>query len=61
MSTFGGGSMKVSHVHCRVRDLQAAARWFEQVFHVVTIFHNERMTWLGFRRVWRDSGRRANR
>ena len=40
--------MKVSHVHCRVQDLAAAARWFEQVFQVVTIFHNERMTWLGF-------------
>ena len=40
--------MKVSHVHCRVRDLAAAARWFEQVFQVVTIFHNERMIWLGF-------------
>ncbi len=23
--------MKVSHVHCRVRDLPAAARWFQQV------------------------------
>jgi hypothetical protein len=21
--------MRVSHVHCRVRDLAAAARWFE--------------------------------
>jgi hypothetical protein len=40
--------MKVSHVHCRVRDLAVAARWFEQVLPVVTIFHNERMTWLGF-------------
>src|SRR5208282_1469784 len=29
-SILGGGSMKVSHVHCRVRDLPAAARWFEQ-------------------------------
>lgn len=25
--------MKVSHVHCRVQDLPAAARWFEQVWH----------------------------
>jgi len=40
--------MKVSHVHCRVRDLQAAARWFEQVLHVVPVVHNERMAWLGF-------------
>ncbi len=23
--------MRVSHVHCRVVDLTAAARWFEQV------------------------------
>ena len=49
--------MRVSHVHCRVRDLQAAAHWFEQVWQVVPIVHNERMAWL--RRVWRDSGRRA--
>ena len=40
--------MKVSHVHCRVRDLQAAARWFEQVLQVVPVVHNERMAWLGF-------------
>jgi len=31
LSMFAGGSMKVSHVHCRVRDLPAAARWFQQV------------------------------
>ena len=35
--------MKVSHVHCRVRDLQAEARWFEQVLQVVPVVHNERM------------------
>ena len=40
--------MKVSHVHCRVRDLAAAARWFEQVWQVVPVVHNERMAWLGF-------------
>ncbi len=40
--------MKVSHVHCRVRDLPAAARWFEQVLQVTPVFHNERMVWLGF-------------
>jgi len=40
--------MKVSHVHCRVRDLPAAARCFEQVWQVATVFHNERMAWLGF-------------
>jgi catechol 2,3-dioxygenase-like lactoylglutathione lyase family enzyme len=40
--------MRVSHVHCRVRDLQAAARWFEQVWQVVPAVHNERMVWLGF-------------
>ena len=40
--------MKVSHVHCRVRDLAAASRWFEQVWQVVPVVHNERMAWLGF-------------
>jgi uncharacterized glyoxalase superfamily protein PhnB len=40
--------MKVSHVHCRVRDLPAAARWFEQVCQVAPVFNNERMVWLGF-------------
>jgi len=45
---FGGGSMRVSHVHCRVRDLAAAARWFEQVLEATPVFNNERMAWLGF-------------
>jgi uncharacterized glyoxalase superfamily protein PhnB len=40
--------MKVSHVHCRVRDLPAAAHWFEQVLHVAPVFNNDRMVWLGF-------------
>lgn len=40
--------MRMSHVHCRVRDLPAAARWFEQVWQVVPVFHNERMVWLPF-------------
>ncbi len=40
--------MKVSHVHCRVRDLPAAARWFEQVLQVSPVFHNDRMAWLPF-------------
>ena len=40
--------MKLSHVHCRVRDLQAAARWFEKVCQVTTMFNNERMVWLSF-------------
>src|SRR5260370_37884302 len=44
----GGGSMKVSHVHCRVRDLPAAARWFQQVLQATPVFNNERMVWLGF-------------
>jgi len=30
--------MKVSHVHCRVRDLPAAARWFEQVLQATAVF-----------------------
>jgi predicted enzyme related to lactoylglutathione lyase len=45
---FEGGSMKVSHIHCGVRDLPAAARWFEQVWQVAPVFHNERMAWLSF-------------
>lgn len=40
--------MKFSHVHCRVRDLQAASRWFEQVLQVVPVFNNDRMVWLSF-------------
>jgi hypothetical protein len=40
--------MKVSHVHCRVRDVPAAARWFEQVWRVNAVFQNEQMVWLGF-------------
>jgi hypothetical protein len=40
--------MKLSHVHCRVRDLPAAARWFEQVWQVTPVFHNERMVCLSF-------------
>jgi predicted enzyme related to lactoylglutathione lyase len=44
----GGASMKVSHVHCCVCDLPAAARWFQQVLQVTPVVHNERMAWLGF-------------
>ena len=40
--------MKLSHVHCRVLDLPAAARWFEQVWQATPVFHNERMVWLSF-------------
>ncbi|MGO8734331.1 MAG: ketopantoate reductase family protein [Terriglobia bacterium] len=40
--------MKVLHVHCRVRDLPGAVRWFEQVWQVVPVVHNEQMAWLGF-------------
>jgi predicted enzyme related to lactoylglutathione lyase len=40
--------MKLSHVHCRARDLPAAARWFQQVWQVTPVFHNERMVWLSF-------------
>jgi catechol 2,3-dioxygenase-like lactoylglutathione lyase family enzyme len=40
--------MKISHVHCRVRDLPAAARWFQQVLQASSVFNNERMAWLGF-------------
>jgi predicted enzyme related to lactoylglutathione lyase len=48
LSVIGGGSMRVSHVHCRVRDLAGAVRWFEQVWQIVPVVHNERMAWLGF-------------
>lgn len=40
--------MKLSHVHCRVRDLRAAAFWFEKVWQVSPVFNNERMVWLPF-------------
>jgi catechol 2,3-dioxygenase-like lactoylglutathione lyase family enzyme len=40
--------MKISHVHCRIRDLQAAARWFEKVCQIAPVFNNERMVWLSF-------------
>jgi hypothetical protein len=43
--------MRVSHVHCQVRDLTAAARWFEQVLQATPVFNNERMAWLGFGEV----------
>jgi len=44
----GGGLMRLSHVHCRVRDLEAATRWFEQVCQATPVFNNERMVWLSF-------------
>jgi catechol 2,3-dioxygenase-like lactoylglutathione lyase family enzyme len=40
--------MKISHVHCRVRDLPAAVRWFQKILHANSVFNNERMVWLGF-------------
>jgi len=40
--------MKMSHVHCRVRDLQAAAEWFEKVWQIAPVLNNERMVWLSF-------------
>ncbi|HXE91282.1 MAG TPA: hypothetical protein VNK82_10000 [Terriglobales bacterium] len=40
--------MKVSHVHCRVHDLEAAIRWFEQVLQAAPAFSSERMAYLGF-------------
>jgi catechol 2,3-dioxygenase-like lactoylglutathione lyase family enzyme len=40
--------MKISHVHCRVRDLPGAARWFQQVLQATPVFNNDRMVWLGF-------------
>ena len=40
--------MKISHIHCRVRDLQDAARWFEKVCQITPVFNNDRMVWLPF-------------
>ena len=40
--------MKISHVHCRVRNLPAAASWFQEVLQATPVFNNERMAWLGF-------------
>jgi len=40
--------MKLSHVHCRVRDLRATAFWFEKVWQVSPIFKDDRMVWLSF-------------
>jgi len=40
--------MKVSHVHCSVRDLSAAVRWFHEVWQVTPSFQSEQMTWLRF-------------
>lgn len=40
--------MKLSHVHCRVLDLQAAARWCEKVWQITPVFNNERMVWVSF-------------
>jgi len=37
--------MKISHVHCRVHDLPAPARWFQQAFEGTPGFNNERMAW----------------
>ena len=50
--------MRVSHVDCRVRDLPAAARWFDQVWQITPVFNNEKMVWLPFG-DWRDSRCRA--
>jgi predicted enzyme related to lactoylglutathione lyase len=41
-------SMKLSHVHCRVRDLHEATHWFEKVWQITPLFNNERMAWLPF-------------
>ncbi len=40
--------MKPGHIHCKVRDLPAAARWFEKIFKVKPVHNNERMVWLSF-------------
>ncbi len=45
------GFVKLSHVHCRVLDLSAAVRWFDQVWQVKPTVHNERMAWLRFGEV----------
>lgn len=40
--------MKLSHVHCRVRDLPTAAGWFGKVWQISPVVNNERMVWLSF-------------
>lgn len=40
--------MKLSHIHCRARDLRAAAHWFEKVWQIAPVFNNDRMAWLSF-------------
>ena len=30
--------MRMSQEHCRVRDLQAATRWFERVWQIAPVF-----------------------
>jgi len=40
--------MRMSHVHCRVRNLQAAIRWFERVWQIGPVFNNERMARVPF-------------
>ena len=41
--------MRLSHVRCRIRDFEAAARWFERVWQVAPVFNDDRMVWLSFR------------
>ena len=40
--------MKMSQVHCRVRDLEGAALWFEKVCQVAPVLNSERMVRLSF-------------
>lgn len=46
--------MKVSHVHCRVRDLAAAARWFERAGQPRVSQRADGL--VGIRRVWSVTG-----
>ena len=43
--------MKLSHMHCCVRDLKAAALWFKKVWQIEPVFNNDRMVWLSFGEV----------
>lgn len=40
--------MKISHVHCRVRDLPAAVQWFDQVLRAKPSYCDERMAAIEF-------------
>jgi catechol 2,3-dioxygenase-like lactoylglutathione lyase family enzyme len=40
--------MKVSHVHCSVKNLNAAIEWFSNVWRIAPGYANDRMAMFGF-------------